>query len=352
MHLTKKYKGFILTKKVPYSTFNTDTYNKKDKLDVYKESMGIVFDTEADKEIVSRFEAQIHSFLLSEIMLIDCTTLDQYFERSKSKIAKDGLDHILVQMFISGDTTRELQNDQFNCPRGSLIIIDTSRPWKAFNKQFRNLTLVIPRRLFKGKVPNEDLLHGLILDTQQNPFASLLHSHILSLQANITKITNDFAHSVVSPSVEMVCAAINYNPNNETSHYSPDKNVALIFRIKNYIEENLSNTELSIPLILSEFNLTKSTLYRLFPTQNGGIMRYVKERRLVRAYRSLSIKTNNKTISQISYESGFESESSFTRAFKKFFEQLPRDVQKGANQSIKFDATSPDRVWENWFRAL
>ncbi len=315
--------------------------------------MGVVFDTNTDQTNEDLFEAQIHSFLLSEIMLIDCTTLDQYFERTKAKIAKDGLDHILIQMFIEGDTTRELDNDHFHCSPGSLIVIDTSRPWKAFNRKFRNLTLVIPRRLLRGKIPNEDILHGKILDTKSNPFASLLQSHMLSLQANISKITNDFAHSVVSPSVDMVCAAISYNPNEVTDSYAPSKNVALIFKIKNYIEDNLGNSSLSIPLILVEFNLTKSTLYRLFPTQNGGIMSYVKERRLIKAFRTLSMKNGgNKTISQISYESGFESESSFSRAFKKFFNQLPRDVLRGEHQSIKFDVSSPDRVWENWFKAL
>lgn len=341
-----------MTKKVPYSTFNTSSYSSKEKLEVYKDSMGIVFDTENDASSLEQFEAQIHSFLLSEIMLIDCTTLNQYFERSKAKIAKDGLDHILVQMFLSGDTTNIQDNNQISCAQGSLIIIDTSRPWKAFNSTFRNLTLVVPRRLMRGKVPSEDALHGKVLDTKTNPFAALLHSHILSLQANITKITSDFSHSIVNPSVDMICAAINYSPNQSTEEYTPDKNVALVYRIKNYIEESLGNSNLSIPLILLEFNLTKSTLYRLFPTENGGIMRYVKERRLVKAYRSLSIKDNNKTISQISYECGFESESSFTRSFKKFFLQLPKDVQKGALQSIKFDTSSPDRIWEKWIRIL
>ncbi|WP_372654644.1 AraC family transcriptional regulator [Halobacteriovorax sp.] len=337
---------------IPYSNFNTKIYSQKEKIDAYKESMSVVFDTNTDHTNLKQFEAQIHSFLFNEIMLVECTTFNQFFERSRSKIARDTLDHILVQVFLSGDTTRTLDNNQFKCDQGSIIIIDTSRPWKAHNSSFKNITLVIPKRLIRGKVPNEDILHGKILDTKTNPFASLLHSHIISLRDNAPKITQDFAHSVVPPSVDIVCAAISFSPDQPICSYSPDKNVVLILRIKNFIESNLGNSNLTIPLILVEFNLTKSTLYRLFPTHTGGIMNYVTERRLIKAYRSLSMKYNNKTISQIAYESGFENESSFTRAFKRYFKYLPRDVQKSSHKSLKFNCNSPDRLWENWLRTL
>ncbi|GEM_PF-3737802 len=337
---------------IPYSKFDTKAYSKKEKVDAYKDSISVVFDTDTNRTDLNHFEAQIHSFLFSEIMLVDCSTFNQFFERSKSKIATDTLDHILVQVFLSGDTTSTLDNNQFSCDQGSIIIIDTSRPWKAYNSSFNNITLVVPKRLIRGKILNEDMLHGKILSTKTNPFASLLHSHILSLRENASKITQGFAHSIVSPSIDMVCAAIGFNPDQSVSSYTPDKNVALVLRIKNFIESNLGNSNLGIPLLLVEFNLTKSTLYRLFPTQNGGIMNYVNERRLIKAYRSLSIKNGHKTISQISYESGFENESSFTRAFKRYFHYLPREVQKSAHKSLKIDCTSPDRLWENWLRRL
>lgn len=336
---------------IPYSKFDTEIYSEKEKLDAYKDSMSTVFDTNTERTNLDRFESQIHSFLLSEIMLIECSSFDQFFERSNSKIARDGLDHILVQTFLAGDTTSTLHKDKLSCNQASIIIIDTSRPWKAFNSKFKNITLVVPRRLLRGKIANEDMLHGRILETKTNPFASLLHSHMLSLYSNITKITHDFAHSVVSPSVDMVCAAISFNPDQPICNFSPDNNIAMVFRIKNYIEDNLGNTNLGIPLILAEFNLTKSTLYRLFSNQNGGIMNYVKERRLIKAYRFLSIKSS-KTISQIAYESGFENESNFSRAFKSYFEQSPRDVQKNTSKSVKFNCSSPDRLWENWIRTL
>lgn len=310
-----------------YSVFDTDDYSQAQRLDAYVDSMSVIFDTDAFTQSKDTFKARIESRLLSELMLVDCQTSGMDFTRTKSLIGGDGIDHYLIQLFLAGSTTSKDAPDVSSCNTSKLIIIDSARPWSAFNSDFRNLTLIIPRRLLASKLSDEHGQHGKVLDPQTNPFAEILRTHILSLYSTSGKIDLDLAHNLVSPTIDIVAAAMNFCHPTRSSINESTHSYALKLRIKYFIEKNLWNSKLSIERIQTEFNLTRSTLYRFFPNNEGGIMSYVRNRRLLLAYRKLAANAHHReTIAQIAFESGFENVSSFTRAFKSHFKKLPSEV--------------------------
>lgn len=315
--------------------------------------MSVVFDVE--KLAKKNFQAKIQGNLISELMLVDCQTVEQEFHRSTSKIARDGMDHFLIQLFLTGGTGFELKGERQFCDSTQLIIIDTTKPWKAHNPAFRNLTLVVPRRLMRSRLWDLDAHHGRILDPKTNPFAEILRSHILSLHNTIGRIHYEAAHSLNDPSLDLIAMALNHSsPDQGKRFIASDESYlnSFIFRIKAFVEDHLSDSKLSPEMIQSHFNLTRSTLYRLFPA-SGGIMKYIRERRMIKAYKLLSMTlVPGQTIAEIAHGLGFENESSFTRAFKVFFGVLPSEVRKGISPSQLSSPIPPYRTWESWLLSL
>lgn len=98
-----------------------------------------------------------------------------------------------------------------------------------------------------------------------------------------------------------------------------------IQKVLNYINENLNDPELSVELLASELNLSRSQFYRKIKTLTGqtanGFLRTI---RLQRA--KIMIEQGNTNISDVCYSVGFSSPSYFTKCFKENFDILPTEV--------------------------
>lgn len=102
-----------------------------------------------------------------------------------------------------------------------------------------------------------------------------------------------------------------------------------------FIEANL-DFELSLKQIANEAGISQWHFQRIFKAlSNETLKTYIRSRRLANAFDKL-LNTNTKII-EIAVTAGFESQESFTRAFKKTFEITPNQARKIAskNQFLK-----------------
>lgn len=99
-----------------------------------------------------------------------------------------------------------------------------------------------------------------------------------------------------------------------------------IQKILSYINENISDSNLSVESLASELNLSRSQLYRKVKTLTGqSVNEFLRKIRLQRAKQKLE--NGSATISEVCYQVGFSSRSYFTKCFKAHFGVLPTDVQ-------------------------
>ncbi len=97
-------------------------------------------------------------------------------------------------------------------------------------------------------------------------------------------------------------------------------------RALTYIEENLK-AELDLQLISDQVKISQFHFHRIFKAViNETVMEYVRTRRLSQAFVDL-LKTDKRII-DIAIDYGFESQQSFTRAFKKYFGTSPGKARK------------------------
>lgn len=98
----------------------------------------------------------------------------------------------------------------------------------------------------------------------------------------------------------------------------------LISKFRTTVEENLSDSELSVDVIGQELGMSRVQLYRKIKSlTNYAPNELVRNIRLKKAEHL--ILSSNKNISEIAYETGFSSPSYFSKCFKEYFNESPTD---------------------------
>ncbi len=118
-----------------------------------------------------------------------------------------------------------------------------------------------------------------------------------------------------------------YQTSKATDKKNSDKNTTFIESIEQIIEKNLQNQKFSLNDILSELNISKSTLDRKLKQQANqnpsGLIRDVRLKNAIKLMR-----TNKFNIDEIATYVGFNSSSYFIRSFKAKYGQTPREYRE------------------------
>lgn len=339
---------------IPKSIFSTKDISFSKRYEAFKESMGVVFDVSHPQQTGPGFFGDIQSHLLGEILFVNCAATGQRFRRTPEMIAKDGVDHYIVQVFLRGKTQRQKGHaESFGRP-DNVLIIDASQPWEAVNSDFNNLSLVIPRRLLAGSLIHENDHHGRMIGSE-NPFGGLLLNFIRTLSCSIENMSFADIDDVSQVSMSLLSSALN-RATHRSSHGLREKTFDLLLLkkdIKRFLENNLHNPELDMDSLAKEFGVSRSHLYRIFDAE-GGIADYLRNRRLELAYRRLlSSKYHKDFTAKVASSVGYKSTSAFIRAFKRKFNLTPSEVIVGVTPTFEVASEhEKQRLWEKWFLSL
>lgn len=99
-----------------------------------------------------------------------------------------------------------------------------------------------------------------------------------------------------------------------------------IQKVLKYINENISDTDLSVELLATQVSLSRSRLYRKIKGLTGQtVTEFIRKVRLQRAKEILE--KGNANISEVCYKVGFSSPSYFTKCFRAHFGVLPTEIE-------------------------
>ncbi|MDZ5431380.1 transcriptional regulator FeaR [Pseudomonas fluorescens] len=94
------------------------------------------------------------------------------------------------------------------------------------------------------------------------------------------------------------------------------------------IDEQLQDSLLSPAAVARRLHFSLRSLYRLFEERGESVSRYIQHRRLIKIAEELSVPSKkHESITQIAFKWGFSDAAHFSRAFKREFEQTPRDYR-------------------------
>ena len=290
------------------------------------ESMKVAANPFSDLQLCStaqikQFKAESTWYLMDNIVMSQSRYSALKYRRDQKKISQnDDLEHYIFHLSLKGNYTGVSGQHDLRSDAGSITVMDTREEIYGQSTDCNLLSVVMPRQLLE----NADLLHSTTLATNSVK-TKVLREHILTLWRTLPDMK--MAESCVFS--RGLASLINAFFTTEANLQSGDVKVldaSILTAMKNSIEQNLGNTRLGVNSLCSEFHCSRATLYRLFQT-DGGVARYIRERRLVAAFKVLSnCRVINKRIIDVAIEHGFTNQSIFSRLFRQYFGITPSEA--------------------------
>lgn len=337
-----------------HTNFSLSEVNDWDQFPMWKESISVVFDIEPrDNRWRTGFHAQLDAVMLGPLMLALCDADAQIFRRDASTMARNGMDHFMLQFYEFGEQRVEINDREILHRTGSMLVYDLSREFAGVADRFANLSLIIPRNLLADRVhrPHDQHLRHF---TTEEPLVSILHDFLQSSFRNARSLSAFDAADVGRSALDLAVACLNAGTH---SAESPERarRVAGMMAARRVIEANLANPELTPEWVAGQIGMSRSSLYRMFENL-GGIVVFIRDLRLRRAYRWLQDPTQaHRGIADLALEAGYSSDTAFGRAFKNKFGLTPNEVRNGLVATHAHDAApdgKPDRRYESWLTTM
>ncbi len=334
------------------SLFRTHTLAPSERFGAWRESMDVMLDSRlSDRDDPGAFTGEVEGYLLNDILLTRAVAGRQKYDRPSSKIARDGLDHYMFQIFLGGHTELNLGRRAVRSEAGRVIAFDFGDVLDSHNTDFDILCIVVPRARLAPLLPRSDSLQGAMPE-RDGAAGHLLADYLHSLYRVAPSLTPLEEKTSIRALLELTASAFS-----GAGADAQARQHALLLKAQNFIRANLSSSGLSPEAIALGIGLSRTALYRLFE-RVGGVAEYVRELRLRRCLSDLtSPRHAHKHVSQIAFCWGFTNQAHFTRAFRQRFGRAPGEMRIHHDtitrqERMELDSRVGDRRYEEWIAGL
>jgi len=339
---------------VPQSVFDLNSVDRRERYEIWRDSVSCIFQVDAERDVRDDgFYAKVDAHMFGPLMLVRTQSREHSWQRIPSVMARDGMDHYMIQLFEHGGMQWETEAGTRELRPRSLVVFDLAQEVRSRTPDFSNLTMIVPREMLEGSLKSPDDQHLRVLSDEE-PVAALLREHMISLKRLASRTSLQQAIETAPATVGLAAACLNASINPDAPDQGAGVAMAQLATIRRFIEANLSKPELSADWIAKRVGVSRSKLYQLFDTF-GGVGAYVRDRRLRRALLALTDKrSRHRPIYDIGLASGYTSDAAFSRAFRARYGIAPSDVR---NRAYPLDGAGSvqgriDRRYESWLHHL
>lgn len=342
--------------RVPCITFKTADFPPARQWDEWRAQLGPVMTVRRLSHEPTGFYGAIENYLFGAMTVAKITYDPHFFQRDEAAALADGYNHIQLNLHVDGGYPTRFGDEELLISPGDITLHDFSKPIDGYaHQRVENVIVGMPRDVLERMMPIDDL-HGLRLGGE-SAVAQVLGDHMRSLLAWMPHMLQEEAGAVLHGTAALVAAC--FYPTIASRRLPQTvKQVPLIDRMKTFVEDNLTNPALSADLLADRFNLSRSTLFRLFKPY-GGVQMFIRNRRLTHAMAALMSPSElHRRISEVAHDWGFENESTFSRQFRQHFSMSPVQVRqlvrvgRGEARGGGRPGEASEVVFREWMLAL
>jgi AraC-like DNA-binding protein len=275
------------------------------------------------------------------------------FDRTTSLVASSGLDHILVQLYVEGGFAGHAGDRTIEVEQGDICVFDMLGTLSTRSRAFRNLSFMMPRAALSARINDPSALHGCVIPAS-SPLAAILGDYLHALARRAPMLNASEAMIAALATASLVATILAGEVHRVEHALVATTQPSLLRRVSSYIDAHLSNSDLEVDTIVRDLGVSRAALYRLL-TPAGGVGRFIRQRRLSRAALELANPLNHARIGEIAYRSGFTTEASFSRAFRKAFGITPSIARERRSLQPVTDSLSQrvdEQTFAYWLRTL
>lgn len=342
----------VETRAAPRARFSVNDLAPGERYEVWHDSISCIFQTDRSRTMAqtSEFRASLEAGLPGEMMVAETATSAQNWRRDGALIARDGMDHYMLQIYLSGTQCCAADGEDVQMPRGGVVVYDLSREMRATTTDLRNLSLVLPRATLEGLLRDPDDHHMRLLEPGA-PLTALLIEHMMTLRRHLGRLPRSSGGAVTGATAQLVAATLNEAETPASAERRND--YAQRTLIRRDIEARLADPSLTPESLRARHGVSRNRLYALFAA-SGGVAAHIRERRLKAAMALLVDPVERAApVREIAARCGFSSASDFSRAFQRRFGLSPRAARHyGAPGPSTAAQAGVDRSYETWLRTL
>ncbi|WP_169542006.1 helix-turn-helix domain-containing protein [Nocardia jiangxiensis] len=257
-----------------------------------------------------------------------CVSSDpQVFVRSNS-LLRSGRELLAAGVVDRGHGYLEQDGRTCEVSDGAFALYDTSRPFTwTFTDEWRMRVYTWPRLGIGTHDPDLSRLTAVAVSGTSGVgrfvapmFDHLSHDSPTLPDAVSTRLVDELAELTVTAALE----AGGQSRRDETDAEACAAD-AVLREVKDFIEDNLADPDLTPARVAQAFFISTRTLHRTFARHNLTVSAWIKHRRLERTKRALRITSLDPLpISEIARRVGFTNPAAFSREFSQTYGVSPR----------------------------
>lgn len=252
---------------------------------------------------------------------------------------RDLLDHWVVCLIGQGQCVIEGQHERFASVPGAPQIISIAEAFHGRATRGKVFALYIPRDMCRQAAHQLD---GAAFSPLIGGMGAIFADYMLSLERRLPQLLQSDLGDLQAATRSLLLAMV--APSSERlDEAGAVISGVLLERAKRTVQENLGNPALDVNFVVKSLGVSRSRLYRLFEA-SGGIMHYIKRRRLLAAHAMLADIATGQRVFEIAEFFCFNDAAEFSRAFRHEFGYSPSSARGDGRSSLVVgqSATSSD----------
>ncbi|UYQ71094.1 AraC family transcriptional regulator [Pelagibacterium flavum] len=295
------------------------------------------------------FPAEHVAWNLGGALIVQLRVAAHSYWRSTAKLRASPIDHWRMAILRSGRSWTEVDGHVAQNEPGKVEFRTLGHPSRGRMTDAEAVLIYLPRDLFGDSATVLDDANNVVLSDN---LSRLLIDYVSSLEASLPSLVAEDLPGIVGMLRDMVITSLS---SVEHKHTAEHHGVGLMERARRYIRQNLDSPDLTPESLCQELATSRTRLYQLFES-SGGVLHYIRRKRLLASHAALCDPANQKLISEIAEATGFDSPANFSRAFKLEFGYSPREAREHAaaeHAAYLGTNTSEDtKNFSDWLAAL
>jgi AraC-like DNA-binding protein len=304
---------------IPFTQFDTSRMVAAHSFDLWREVVRGAYDLSASDRSSPSLRISTGMWEAERLVLGFCRCEAGRVDRRGTLVGHSGR-FLKLRWFSRGEVRLIHGGDTTVIGPGAIHLIDQSREIVEISAAHAQHTVFLPHVVVGYDPSRHPVWLSFPLD---RPIGRLLGDAMTAFIRELPRATADEA-----PPLEAGFIGLARGLLSGALDSAEDESVAeaRLRVMKRHLDRRLSEPELGIASLLGAFGATRSTIFRDF-RGDGGVDRYILDRRLERAFADLASRTGRRGIVREVLEAwGFESASHFSRLFRERYGMTPGEA--------------------------
>ena len=333
--LTAPVRGMSLVPEhIVTTVLSTDGLRQNEREAFWRHVMSDTFAPVTIREMAEGDVAgSIRANWVGRLMVADVQSTGQDIRRTPRQISEADNAYFQVAVVAEGVGRVSQDDRQAELHPGDCVLYETTRPFQwLFDSDWDVWVFSLPSESVRLSDSERRLISARRLDGSAG-LTGVVSRFLLDLARHSEELPAEQSERALAHASDLVVTPLS-DRLDDTTTVRGAVHRSLMVRVKDYIDQRLTDPTLGPAEIAAAVNISTRYLHKLFEAEHHTVSLYIKGLRLDQARRDLhDPRLAQRSISAIAYACGFGDLSGFNRAFKHAYAASPKELRNASTNT-------------------